>query len=119
MNKLDLTDYDIIVGVPCSKFKNILDYSNCIIVTREDEGVALAVGAYLSGKKPLVFVQSSGFMNTLDILTSLCKPYGIKIPLLISLRTKPEHHEFCGMITEDLLKLLRLVEGKDYFLVRE
>ncbi len=116
---INLSNYDIIVGVPCSKFKGILNYNDCIIATTESEAVAIAVGAYLAGKKPLVFMQNSGLMTTLDILTSLCKPYAIKIPLLISLRTTPPHHKFCGEITESILKILGLKEGEDYFLIRE
>ncbi|HCJ66854.1 MAG TPA: hypothetical protein DHV62_05880, partial [Elusimicrobia bacterium] len=60
--------------------------------TREDEAMALAVGAHLVGKKPLVFLQNSGLGNIVDIITSLLKPYGIKVDLLISVRNKPEQH---------------------------
>ncbi|MCK4817160.1 hypothetical protein KA005_15425, partial [bacterium] len=84
--------------------------------TREDEAMALAVGAYLAGKKPLVFLQNSGLGNIVDIITSLLKPYGIKIDLLISVRNKPEHHALMGKITRKLLKLL---EYEDYELVIE
>lgn len=107
--------YDFIVGVPCSKLKNFTDkIKNYIPCTREDEAVALAVGAYLAGKKPLVFLQNSGLGNIVDIITSLLKPYDIRIDLLISLRKKPEHHAFMGKITKKLLKLL---EYEDYKLV--
>ncbi len=106
---------DFIVGIPCSRLKyfttTIKDYIPC---TSENEAVALAVGAYLVGKKPLVFMQNSGLMNIIEILTSLLKPYNIEIDLLISLRHKPKQHAFCGKITRRLLKLL---EYKDYKLV--
>jgi len=109
--------YDFIVGVPCSRLKDFTDrIENYIPCTREDEAMALAVGAYLAGKKPLVFLQNSGLGNVVDIITSLLKPYGIKIDLLISVRNKPEHHIFMGKITKKLLKLL---EYEDYELVIE
>ncbi len=99
--------HDFIVGIPCSQLKDftskIKDYIPC---TREDEAIALAVGAYFVGKKPLVFLQNSGLGNAVDIITSLLKPYDIKIDLLISVRNKPEHHAFMGKITKKLLKLL-------------
>ncbi len=68
--------------------------------------MALAVGAHLVGKNPLVFLQNSGLGNITDIITSLLKPYGIKINLLISIRKTPEHHSFMGKITKRLLELL-------------
>lgn len=99
--------YSFIVGVPCSKLKDFTDkIENYIPCTREDEAMALAVGAYLVGRKPLVFLQNSGLGNLVDIMTSLLKPYDIEIPLLISTRAKPEHHAFMGKITKKLLKLL-------------
>ena len=76
--------------------------------------MALAIGAYLVGKKPLVFLQNSGLGNMVDIITSLLKPYDIKIDLLISVRNKPEHHYFMGRITK---KTLELLEYKNYKLV--
>ncbi|HCJ66668.1 MAG TPA: hypothetical protein DHV62_04905 [Elusimicrobia bacterium] len=109
--------YDFIVGIPCSKLKDLTDeIKNYIPCTREDEAMALAVGAFLVGKKPLVFLQNSGLGNITDIITSLLKPYGIKIDLLISLRTNPEHHAFMGKITKRLLKLL---EYEDYKLITQ
>jgi len=99
-------DYDFIAGVPCSRLAEFIEKNKCIIATREDEAMALAVGAYLVGKKPLVFMQNSGLGHIVDITTSLLKPYDIKIDLLISIRDSPEHHAFMGKITKDLLKLM-------------
>jgi len=103
--------HDFIVGVPCSKLKDFINANECLIATSEAEALGMAVGAYLVGKKPLVFLQNSGLCNAIDFLTSLLKPYDIKIDLLISKRTQPEHHSFIGKITE---KLLDLLEYKDY-----
>lgn len=95
---------DFIVGVP---------YTGCpkgFIATREDEAVGIAVGAYLAGKSPQVYMQNSGLGNSIDIITSLLKPYGIKIEFLIENRNDPEHHEFMGMITSQLTRLLEIHE---------
>lgn len=109
--------YDFIIGVPCSKLKNFTDkIDNYIPCTREDEALALAVGAYLVGNKPLVFLQNSGLGNLVDIITSLLKPYDIEIDLLISVRKRPKHHALMGKITNKLLKLLKY---KSYTLVEE
>ena len=107
--------HDFIVGIPCSKIKYFTDkLKKYVPCTKEDEAMALAVGAYMAGKKPLVFLQNSGLGNIVDIITSLLKPYGIEIDLLISVRNKPEHHAFMGKITKKLLKLL---EYKKYTLL--
>ena len=110
--------YDFIAGIPCSQLNDfITEIESYIPCTREDEAMALAVGAYLAGKKPLVFLQNSGLGNIVDIVTSLLKPYGIEeIDLLISVREKPQHHAFMGKITKKLLKLL---EYKNYTLIRQ
>ena len=99
--------YDFIVGVPCSKLKKFIEQiKNYIPCTREDEAMALAVGAYLVGKKPLVFMQNSGLGNIVDITTSLLNPYEINIPIEVSIRDSPVHHFFMFSITKKLLKLL-------------
>lgn len=109
--------HNFIVGIPCSALKPFTDkIKKYIPCTREDEAVALAVGAYLVGKKPLVFLQNSGLGHTVDIITSLLKPYGIEIDFLISLRNRPEHHALMGKITP---KLLQLLEYKSYKLLRQ
>ena len=105
--------YDFVAGIPCSRLKDFIDkIENYIPCTREDEAMALAVGAYLVGKKPLVFLQNSGLGNMVDIITSLLNPYGIEIDLLISIRNKPEHHAFMGKVTKKLLKLLEYKKYK-------
>ncbi|MFC1658642.1 hypothetical protein ACFL1D_04555 [Candidatus Omnitrophota bacterium] len=107
--------YDFIVGIPCSGLKDFTDkIKKYIPCTKESEAMALAVGAYFAGKTPLVFLQNSGLGNIVDIITSLLKPYGLKIDLLISVRNKPVHHTFMGKITRQLLKLL---EYKSYKLL--
>lgn len=108
---------DFVAGVPCSSLKTFIegieDYIPC---TREDEAAALAAGAYLAGKRPLVYLQNSGLGNIVDVTTSLLKPYGIEIDLLISLRSRPEHHAFMGSIT---VKLLKLLGCRNYTIVKQ
>jgi phosphonopyruvate decarboxylase len=99
--------YDFIVGIPCSGLKYFTDkVDNYIPCTREDEAIALAAGAYMVGKRPVVFLQNSGLGNIIDAVTSLLRPYGIKIDFLISLRNRPEHHALMGRITVRTLRLL-------------
>lgn len=105
--------FNFFIGVPCSGIKEFIKEVQCdednkyIPVTREDEAVAIAVGAYFAGKKPLVFMQSSGLGNAVNIVTSLLKPYGINVHFLISVRKSPFEHAFMYKITKSLIKLLK------------
>ncbi len=93
------------VGVPfsgCEKYGK-----DMLVCTREDEAIGVAVGAWFTGAIPLVAMQNSGLGNCVDIITSLLKPYGIKIDFLIDNRQSPEHHAFMGSITIELMRLMK------------
>lgn len=102
--------YNFFVGVPCSGIKDFISEIEqdpkqlYIPATKEDSALGIAVGAYFAGKKPLVFLQSSGLGNIVNGITSLLKPYNIRIRLLISLRKAPFEHEFMYKIFYNLLK---------------
>lgn len=55
-------------------------------LTREEECVAYAAGRRLGGGRPVVLMQSSGLGNALNALGSLVIPYGLGIPIVISMR---------------------------------
>ena len=57
-----------------------------VSATREEEAIGIAVGAYAVGRNSAVFMQSSGFGNTINALASLCIPCRVPIPLFINLR---------------------------------
>lgn len=114
--------YDFFVGVPCSYLTNFINELQAdpemtyIPATREDVALSIAVGAYMAGRKPLVYLQSSGLGHLVNPITSLLKPYGISIHLLISLRRQPFEHFEMYRITRDLLVLL---DYDDYTIVEE
>lgn len=98
-------DNNFFVGVPFTGCEQYL-VDNPIIATREDEALAIATGAWLCGKKPLVFMQNSGLGNSVDVLTSLMKPYGIEFDLIISNRNEPEHHFYMHLLTKKIMEAL-------------
>lgn len=55
-------------------------------LTREEECISYAAGVRLAGGRPLVLMQCSGLGNALNALGSLAIPYGLGIPLVISMR---------------------------------
>ena len=61
-------------------------YFHLVSATREEEAIGIAVGSYAVGKNAAVFMQSSGFGNSINALASLCIPSRTPIPLFINLR---------------------------------
>jgi sulfopyruvate decarboxylase alpha subunit len=55
-------------------------------LTQEEECVAYAAGHFLAGGSPVVLMQSSGLGNALNALGSFVLPYGVGIPLVVSMR---------------------------------
>jgi phosphonopyruvate decarboxylase len=69
------------LGVPCSFLKPFINYVierddlDYLATNNEGEAVAMAAGAYLAGKKPVVIFQNSGLGNAVNPLTSLAHPF--------------------------------------------
>ncbi len=61
-------------------------YFHLVSATREEEAVGIASGAYAVGRNAAVFMQSSGFGNSVNAIASLCIPCRIPVPLFINLR---------------------------------
>jgi phosphonopyruvate decarboxylase len=114
LQKLGFTFFS---GVPCSFLKSLINYAinECEYVTAANEGdaVAIASGAYMGGKKPVVLMQNSGLTNTVSPLTSLIYPFRIPLLGFVSLRGEPgipdePQHELMGQITTDMLDLMQV-----------
>ena len=57
-----------------------------IIITREEEGIGIAAGAYLGGMTPAIIMQNSGLGNSINAIKSLLQLYKIPILLIMSHR---------------------------------
>lgn len=57
-----------------------------ISITREEEGIGIAVGAYLGGLNPALLIQNSGLGNSINAIKSLVQLYKIPILLIMSHR---------------------------------
>ncbi|MDH4248211.1 MAG: thiamine pyrophosphate-binding protein [Deltaproteobacteria bacterium] len=55
-------------------------------LTREEEGVGIAAGQAICGKRPLLLMPTSGFGNAMNAIASLNIPYRIPLPMIIGLR---------------------------------
>lgn len=122
-NALTSRGVDFFTGVPDSLLKDICAYisdntpeDRHIISANEGSSIGLAVGSYLAtGKLPLVYMQNSGFGNTVNPLLSIADVdvYSIPILLLIGWRGEPgtkdePQHIKQGMISEELLTTMKI-----------
>lgn len=92
--------FDFFTGVPDTILGGIIAHLTeerlYTPAVREDEAVAMAAGAYLGGRVPVVLMQNSGLGNALNVLASLNLIYRIPCLLLVSWRgfegkDAPEH----------------------------
>jgi sulfopyruvate decarboxylase subunit beta len=81
---------DFVSSLPCDRIKFLLERVKKeffhIPLTREEEGVGIAAGITLAGKRPAMFVQSSGIGNMINALLSLTGFYGLPLAIFISQR---------------------------------
>jgi phosphonopyruvate decarboxylase len=108
---------DFLTGVPCSLMTALVDSAIAtglmphVPATHEGEALGIAVGAWLAGRRPAVYLQNSGLGNLVNPATSLCDPFRAPVLLLMSWRgqpgfhDEPQHHRM-GQITMDQLRLL-------------
>lgn len=81
---------DFSSSLPCEKIKFLLrmveERFYHVPLTREEEGVGISAGAALAGRRPAMFVQSSGIGNMLNALLSLTQFYELPLALFVSQR---------------------------------
>jgi len=116
---------DLISTLPCEQFAdligNIPDKFIHIPLTREENGIGISAGFYLTGGKPLMMIQSSGLGNSLNALMSLHKGYDLPLPIIASWRGKDDHFKgtqvHFGKHMPELFKVLGIpcavIEGPD------
>ncbi len=79
-----------------------------VVLTTEEEGVALAAGAWLGGARSALLMQSSGVGNCVNML-AMIRSCGFPLLMLVTMRG--EHDEFnpwqvpMGTTTGDVLRL--------------
>ncbi|NOX33011.1 MAG: sulfopyruvate decarboxylase subunit beta [Deltaproteobacteria bacterium] len=81
---------NFVATLPCDRTKNLLPLIGKsfeeIELTREEDGLGICAGAWLSNARPMMIIQSSGLGNMLGALASLNVASAIPIPVLASWR---------------------------------
>jgi len=107
--------FDFYTGVPCSFLAPLINQvigdpaTDYVGAASEGEAVAIAAGAWLAGRGPVVMCQNSGLGNTINPLTSLNWPFRIPTLLIVTWRGQPgvhdePQHALMGRITAALLE---------------
>jgi sulfopyruvate decarboxylase subunit alpha len=109
---------NLILSLPCILLKELLKLINekneiqHIPITREEEGVGIAAGAYLGGRKPAILMQNSGLGNSVNAIKSLLQLYNIPVIFIMSHRGTEGEKILAqipmGHLTPDLLDLLNI-----------
>ena len=104
---------NIIFSVPCAMLKRLIDVINekqtirHVPVTREEEAVGVAAGAYMGGLCPMILMQNSGLGNSVNAIKSLLEVYEIPLVFMMSHRgaegEKIKAQVPMGKLTPDLL----------------
>jgi len=116
--ELKRSGINLILSLPCIMLKNLLliieerDDIPHISITREEEGVGIAAGAYLGGKTPAILMQNSGLGNSINAIKSLLQLFKIPVIFIMSHRgaegEKIAAQIPMGQLTPDLLDLLKI-----------
>ena len=118
---------DLILSLPCIMLKGLLQLIEekneiqHIPITREEEGVGIAAGAYLGGKTPAILMQNSGLGNSVNAIKSLLQLFKIPVIFIMSHRGAEGEKIVAqipmGQLTPDLLDLLKMekfiIDSKD------
>ncbi|MFX0003734.1 MAG: sulfopyruvate decarboxylase subunit alpha [Candidatus Hodarchaeota archaeon] len=109
---------DLILSLPCILLKGLIEEINIrqeiqnIPITREEEGIGVAAGAYLGGKTPAILMQNSGLGNSVNAIKSLLQLYNIPVIFIISHRGAEGEWILAqvpmGELTPSLLDLLNI-----------
>jgi sulfopyruvate decarboxylase subunit alpha len=109
---------DLILTLPCIMLKGLLQLIEekseiqHISITREEEGIGIAAGAYLGGRTPAILMQNSGLGNSVNAIESLLQLFKIPVIIIMSYRGVEGERILAqipmGKLTPKLLDLLQI-----------
>lgn len=110
----DIFHFDFVAGLPCGELRHFIAESRDdgqvehLQTTNEREAIGVAQGAWLAGKRPVLYMQNSGLFEASNDLASLFLPCKSSILFVVSWRGAPgetaTQHFFTGNATPKLLE---------------
>ena len=82
---------DLVIGVPDGYLVPLIESVDAgsipyIAAAREEECLGIASGAGMAGKRALVMIQNSGFLNSVGAYATLCVNYKVPMVILVAHR---------------------------------
>lgn len=122
-NTIKNSGVDLILSVPCAMLKGLLQVIEekkeilHIPVTREEEAVGIAAGAYLGNRVPAILMQNSGLGNSINAIKSLLEIYKIPVTFIMSHRGAEGEQVIAQMpMGQATPPLLECINVKTYFI---
>ena len=112
---IDEIDPEFVLEIPSSTLSEILDHcgarpgSRTFPLTREEEGVGIAAGLALAGRRVLMIIQDNGLGNALTALTTF--PLAYHVPLLLLVARRGGLGEYNSMIHTFSERVEEIVEA--------
>lgn len=114
----EIFNFDFVTGLPCGELKSFISESRGdseaihLQASNEREAVGISAGAYLAGKKPVLYMQNSGFFEASNDVGSLLIASKIPALFVVSWRGVPgetaTQHFATGAATTPLIESLGL-----------
>jgi len=109
---------DLVTGVPDGYLVPLIESVQAgpipyIAAAREEECLGIAAGAAMSGKRALVMIQNSGFLNSVGAYATLCVNY--KVPMVILVAHRGNVFDANGYDTEKYRAYQAFIDGSDAF----
>jgi sulfopyruvate decarboxylase alpha subunit len=91
VNIIESAGIDVVLSLPCNLLSGIMAEINSreikhVPLCREEEGIGIAAGVVLAGKRPMILMQNSGLGNCINALMSLTALYEMPLLILMSHR---------------------------------
>lgn len=110
----EVFEFDFVSGLPCGELRNFIAESGSdpevvhVQTTNERESIGIAQGAWLAGRRPVLYMQNSGLFEASNDLGSLLIPCKTPVLFIVSWRGAPgetaTQHFTTGAATIPLLK---------------
>ena len=95
--ELSMADVRVVGYVPDAGHKRLIELCQAdrkmraVVLTTEEEGIGLAAGAWLGGRKSVLLMQSSGVGNLINVLGMIAV---CRLPLVMIITMRGEQGEF-------------------------
>lgn len=116
---------ETIVTLPESKFKELYPvlYNDpdfrYIMVTNEGEGVSIAAGAWVAGKKPVMIMENAGFRVAIEPLARLGQTHGIPVMMIMCYTGDIGERNWWGITHGQTMEPLLKAMNIPYIVVRK